>query len=347
MIAIIGAGLTGLLIANKLKKSGREVCVIEARNRIGGRIYTVGDGTPVEMGATWFGPQHQNLISLINELGIPFFEQYMEGKTFFEPFATTPPQQIEIPAQEPSFRVAGGTSQIIKALAEGLTPGELHLNQPVRALDFQGHSARVKTDQLDIEADVVISTLPPALLVSEVSITPGLPDNLVDIARNTHTWMQDSIKAAVIYNSPFWRNQKLSGTIFSNAGPLNEFYDHTDYTTSKFALCGFINEAFFHLSPNEREGKVRDQLCRTFGKQGTEYSKYKELLWANEKHTKHSQSNGLYPHQNSGHGVYQNSWYDGKLIIGGTETSPVYGGYMEGAVYSATSIINKIIQLFI
>ncbi|MCJ7758751.1 MAG: FAD-dependent oxidoreductase, partial [Gillisia sp.] len=72
MIIIIGAGLSGLLTAYRLKKEGIPFKILEARNRIGGRINTVygTDNTPVEMGATWFGSEHKHLRALLEELGI-------------------------------------------------------------------------------------------------------------------------------------------------------------------------------------------------------------------------------------------------------------------------------------
>lgn len=91
MIIIIGAGLSGLLTTYRLKKEGIPFKILEARTRVGGRINTVygTDNTPVEMGATWFGPQHKNLIALLKELEKNYFEQYMDGTVFYQPFSTS------------------------------------------------------------------------------------------------------------------------------------------------------------------------------------------------------------------------------------------------------------------
>ena len=54
-VVIIGAGIAGLSAASKLLKSGQvEVCVLEASERVGGRIHTgkIGQNT-VEFGAQW------------------------------------------------------------------------------------------------------------------------------------------------------------------------------------------------------------------------------------------------------------------------------------------------------
>ena len=81
MVVIVGAGLSGLLIGYRLKSLGIPFQILEARGRVGGRIYTrlSTNATPVEMGATWFGDQHVHLKKLLEELGIGYFEQYMNG----------------------------------------------------------------------------------------------------------------------------------------------------------------------------------------------------------------------------------------------------------------------------
>ncbi|MGI9544324.1 MAG: flavin monoamine oxidase family protein [Cyclobacteriaceae bacterium] len=346
-VVIIGAGLCGLLIANRLKNLEVSVLVLEARNRIGGRIFTLApeNGPPLEMGATWFGTKHTNLTQLLQELNLPYFEQYIKGTAYFEPFSTAPPQAIELPQRDSTFRIAGGSNQIINNLAEGLNKDELLLNHPVQELNFEQANARAITKDFTIDSEYIISTVPPALLVNSVQFEPHLPDALVDIAQHTQTWMQDAIKTAVIYEDAFWRNKQLSGTIFSNVGPLNEFYDHTDYESAKFALCGFVNGAFTGFTINERKERVNAQLSRIFGQVAMDQISYVELIWANEEYTKDTKSIGLYPHQNNGHYIYESSWFDNRMFIAGSETSKEFPRYMDGAVYSALSTAEKIINL--
>ena len=54
-ILVIGAGLAGLIAAHKLQNQGYEVVVVEARDRIGGRIWTSSQwpDMPLDLGATW------------------------------------------------------------------------------------------------------------------------------------------------------------------------------------------------------------------------------------------------------------------------------------------------------
>lgn len=62
-ILIIGAGIAGLAAARQLKSSGFQVTVLEARNRIGGRIYTDRTlGLPIDLGASWIHGINKNPI---------------------------------------------------------------------------------------------------------------------------------------------------------------------------------------------------------------------------------------------------------------------------------------------
>ncbi len=76
-IVIIGAGIAGLIAARELSATGRDVVVIEARDRIGGRIHTVHDpqcSTPIELGAEFVHGCHPNLIAELDRAGIATFE---------------------------------------------------------------------------------------------------------------------------------------------------------------------------------------------------------------------------------------------------------------------------------
>lgn len=67
---IVGAGIAGLAAASRLQASGRKVVVVEARDRIGGRIHTDRSwSVPVELGATWVhGVEDNPLMELVQQL---------------------------------------------------------------------------------------------------------------------------------------------------------------------------------------------------------------------------------------------------------------------------------------
>ncbi len=74
---VIGAGVAGLAAARTLADAGRRVALLEARNRVGGRIHTVHasqGGLPVELGAEFVHGLPQDLLDLIDEAGLTRFE---------------------------------------------------------------------------------------------------------------------------------------------------------------------------------------------------------------------------------------------------------------------------------
>lgn len=333
-ILIVGAGLSGLLAAYRFKKKGFTVRILEARNRIGGRIHTKisGNNTPVEMGATWFWDENTHLKNLLKELGIEHFVQNMQGEAIFEAFSAAPPQFVQIPTQPRSYRIVGGTSALLNKLAENIGDDELFLNQTVERIDFTKQKVEIKTNTALVEADAVVVTIPPALFAESVAIVPMINQEISEIWKATHTWMKDSIKVAVVYEKPFWAAKNMSGTVFSNVGPITEFYDHSNAYNSRFALCGFMNGGLAQFSATEREEKVRAQLNKLFGIEGSNFMAYEETLWMHQPHTTMPTHRYLQPHQNNGHAVFQEPLFDGRMFISGTETATQFGGYMEGAI---------------
>ena len=85
-VAVVGAGLAGLAAARALRRSGCEVVVLEARDRVGGRTLNqpIGDGKVVELGAQWVGPTQDRILALIGELGLERFPSHSRGENLFE-----------------------------------------------------------------------------------------------------------------------------------------------------------------------------------------------------------------------------------------------------------------------
>jgi monoamine oxidase len=345
MIIIIGAGLSGLLTGYRLKLEGIPFKILEARDRVGGRINTVygTNNTPIEMGATWFTNQHKHLISLLKELEIEHFEQFMDTKVFYETSSTSPAQLVQIPSQSPSYRISGGTSNLINTLYQKLDKKDVLLNQSVTAIKFLEKSVQVKAKEI-FEGNTIILAIPPKLWAKNISFEPQLPNELIHIAKQTHTWMEDSIKVALNYKYPFWEQDNLSRTLFSSIGPITEFYDHCNHKKSKYALCGFINSSFQRLSYQERKASVINQIETIFGAKAKTFIDYEECVWSKEKHTFEASDDFIFPHQHNGNPIFNTSLFDDRLLISSSESASEFPGYMDGAVYSANTTVKKIMQ---
>jgi monoamine oxidase len=78
---VVGAGFAGLAAARRLRDCGKSVVLVEARDRVGGRVWnrTAADGSVVSVGGTWLGKRQDRMFELCRELGLEVYPQYEQG----------------------------------------------------------------------------------------------------------------------------------------------------------------------------------------------------------------------------------------------------------------------------
>jgi monoamine oxidase len=83
-VVVVGAGLAGLIAARDLLAANVSVLILEARNRVGGRLlnHALTNGSVVELGGQWVGPTQDRVLALAEELGLGLFPTYTEGEHF-------------------------------------------------------------------------------------------------------------------------------------------------------------------------------------------------------------------------------------------------------------------------
>jgi monoamine oxidase len=114
-VLIVGAGLSGLACAVHLKQQGHLPLVVEARERVGGRVLTFRDFAPgrtVEGGGELVGSNHPLWVALAQRFGLEFGE-------------VTEPEELDYPLRVDGRTVRGGEADRIWAELEEFRPKSL------------------------------------------------------------------------------------------------------------------------------------------------------------------------------------------------------------------------------
>ncbi|EGD41535.1 amine oxidase [Nocardioidaceae bacterium Broad-1] len=84
-VVVVGAGISGLVAAREVAARGRSVVVLEARDRVGGRVlnHELADGSVIEAGGAFVGPTQDHVLGLCDELGIQTFKEHTAGNSVY------------------------------------------------------------------------------------------------------------------------------------------------------------------------------------------------------------------------------------------------------------------------
>jgi monoamine oxidase len=329
-VVIVGAGLSGVYLAY-LPQDRYDITVLEARDRTGGRIFSHGSH---DLGPSWIWPHQKNILKLLSELRLELFSQYAKGYALYD--AKEKAETFHPQPSAPSARVKGSLTKLMKKLKEKLHTVNIILSQEVLSIQQNAAGVLLTTATDTFHGDYVISTLPPRLAAA-LKYEPALPDVLKEKMLQTQTWMGNSMKCVIEFESAFWRERGLSGFMFSNQGPIGEMHDACTEDTA--ALFGFVHS---NVSMQTFAEDVKAQLVRVLGIEKEEILDIYFVDWRREKFTSSQEdAKPLRSHPNYG---IETSSYEGRVYFSATEFSFQEGGYLEGAIINAQKIAQELLN---
>jgi len=183
-------------------------------------------------------------------------------------------------------RVVGGMQQVSLLQAAELG-SDVILDSPVRTINWEDNKVTVVSEQATVNARYVIMAVPPNLY-SRVSFNPPLPRRQHQM--HQHQSLGLVIKVHAVYETPFWREDGLSGTGFSAGALVQEVYDNTNHGDTRGTLVGFVSDekadAVFELSAEDRKKAILESIAGFLGDKALTPEVYYESDWGSEEWTR-------------------------------------------------------------
>lgn len=310
---IIGAGLAGLAAAYFLKRAGWQVIVLEARNRLGGRVFSYSFAQNpdliCELGGEWIGMGHQRIRALCREFNIELQDHRFkpslmrdgvinrpgewdfssQAKSAFEEFRKqfkayqrsdkikldrydwwTWLQQIGFTeddlrlrdlmdstdfgesirhisaflgsaeylqasdTNEMDFKIVGGNSRLVRALAERVGEEHIHMGAQVREIRQSAGQITVRAGNDTFKADGCICAVPSRIL-KDIRFDPPLPS--AQLAAAGELQYSRIVKSPVLFSERFWGADDFS--LVSDVTSHYYFHSTKNQQGTEGILCSY------------------------------------------------------------------------------------------------------------
>jgi len=230
-------------------------------------------------------------------------------------------------------RFVGGSQLVSIRMAQRLGR-RVVLKAAVRRIAQDRGGVTVTSDAGVWRARRVIVAIAPTLAgrIDYAPILPAARDQL------TQRMPQGSvIKFEAVYPTPFWRGHGLSGSTYSDHGPVGFTFDNSPPGGRPGVLLGFVAGSqarrLGELRPAARRRAVLDAFTSLFGPAAAHPRTLIEHNWSAEEYTRGCYAAYLPPGVWSDYGSALRDPI-GRIHWAGTETAEVFTGYMDGAVRS-------------
>ena len=359
-VVVIGAGLSGLHTAYELQKRNIDFILLEARDRLGGRIFSASiesfHEAGLDLGPSWFWPHQPYINNLLSELNLAdaVFQQNGSGDALYEDPQGNIQRGIQGLSMQGANRIQGGMRRIITILSKQIAAEKILLSSPVTDILLSKENIQVRTNgsEQNISSDYVVLALPPRVAARLINFKPKFSEKRRSVFNNIATWMAGHEKLVFVYDEPFWLQDGLSGDAFSHRGPLQEIHDASASEGPPYALFGFSGVPPQHRKqqPEKFHQAAIQQLTRLFGEKASKpaHTFYKD--WARDEctATQYDQEILKFHPANDIKDVTEKSWND-RLIWSGTESADpnrFNNGFLEGALESSHRTVTHIDSVF-
>ena len=241
-------------------------------------------------------------------------------------------------------RIHGGSVLVSERMAEGLGD-RVVLGAPVRAVRQSSDGVAVATrGGATYEASYAVVTLPPTL-AGRLEYDPPLPSWRDQLTQRVPAG--SVFKLYLVYETPFWRERGLNGQVGSDEGPVKVTFDNTPPGYERGVIMGFMEAGdgreWARRTPEERRQVFIDCLVRYFGEEARHPVEYLEKDWMAEEYSRGCYGAHLTPGVWTAYGPALTEPI-GRIHWAGTECSPVWNGYMEGAVRSGEATAAAVLE---
>jgi monoamine oxidase len=239
-------------------------------------------------------------------------------------------------------RIVGGSVRISEAMAEALGD-RVRLGAAVRTIEHDDHEVRiVLADGEVVRGSHAVVTLPPTL-AGRLDYAPALPSWRDQLTQRLPAG--SVIKLYAIYPEPFWRADGLNGQAASDEGPVKVTFDNSPPSGSPGVLMGFMEandgRRWARRTVDERRAAAIGCFVRYFGPAAADPVEYVERDWMAEPFSRGCYGAHFTPGVWTAYGAALREPV-GRIHWAGAECSPVWNGYMEGAVRSGETTADDV-----
>ena len=345
-VIIVGAGISGLVAGYDLTVAGYDVTILEARDRIGGRVLTIrspfSNEHYVEGGAARIKPSHDLTIAYANHFNLtldPFYAtngdyvDFSNGSRTIIDNTTYLNTSYGSTLRKNYLKIRGGSDQLTNAFANSSElSNKIYLNSAVTSIAQNSDNVIVNTGGNQFQADKVLCTVPLTVL-NKINFTPTLSSNK-QTAMNGGFRYAPATRIYIQFKNRFWENESLNG--WGNTDLPEEIWQPSwDMSGNTGVLMSYLRwsaaENMDTLNDNERNNAVLNRWENIFEGSINNFDSGISKSWALDEWSKGAwASPTTTQNENLNDSIAQS---EGRIHFAGEHASNDRG-WMQGALFS-------------